>query len=143
MDQREEVGPRQLSHQRYDNLPVGEDFGELDHAAEVLFPKSASKLSLQLCTQCGHDLLPIVRPLFLEDVLPDALPDVPIERGKARIHGPRHALAGLRIRSRKSASNTVGFWASRTAASGRVAGLFCIMTGISRCLPRDYRASVC
>src|ERR1017187_7944754 len=95
MDQREEVGPRQLSHQRYDNLPVGEDFGELDHAAEVLFPKSASKLSLQLCTQCGHDLLPIVRPLFLEDVLPDALPDVPIERGKAGIHGPPDSPAGL------------------------------------------------
>lgn len=34
-DQRDKVGPAQLSYQRYDNLPVSIDPGELQHAAQV------------------------------------------------------------------------------------------------------------
>src|ERR1022692_1417117 len=57
--------------------------------------KPRAELRLQLSTQRGHYLLPILGPLLLHHVLPDAPPHVPIERGKARIHGPRYAFAGV------------------------------------------------
>src|ERR1022692_4097993 len=57
--------------------------------------KPRAELRLQLCTQRGHYLLPILGPLLLHHVLPDAPPHVPIERGKARIRGPRYAFAGV------------------------------------------------
>src|ERR1039457_3480902 len=57
--------------------------------------KPRAERRLQLSTQRGHYLLPILGPLLLHHVLPDAPPHVPIERGKARIHGPRYAFAGV------------------------------------------------
>jgi hypothetical protein len=45
--------------------------------------------------QRGHYLLPILGALFQQDVLADALPDVPIECSEPRIHGSRHAFVGL------------------------------------------------
>jgi hypothetical protein len=33
-------GPTELSYQRYDNLLVGKDLGELDHAAQILFAEA-------------------------------------------------------------------------------------------------------
>jgi hypothetical protein len=45
--------------------------------------------------QRGDNLPTVIGPLFVEDVLADAFPDVPVERGKARTHSARHAFAGL------------------------------------------------
>jgi hypothetical protein len=35
-----------LSYQRYDNLPVGEHFGELEHAPQIFVAETATKLLL-------------------------------------------------------------------------------------------------
>jgi hypothetical protein len=44
--------------------------------------------SLQLPPQCGDNLRAVIGPLFLQDVLANALPDVPVEGGRARIRRP-------------------------------------------------------
>jgi len=46
-----------------------------------------------LCTQCGHNLFPIPGPFFLQDVLPDALTDVPLKRGEPDVYRASHAFA--------------------------------------------------
>ena len=55
-NQGEEVGPAQLSHQCCDNLPVREDLGELDHAAEILLGEPSAEFGLQLSPQRGDNL---------------------------------------------------------------------------------------
>jgi hypothetical protein len=87
--------PAQLSPQCGDNLFIGESFRKLDHAAQVLFAKSTPKLHFQLCTQRGHNLLPILGALFPEDVLPDAAAHVPVQGRQRGVHGPGDPLAGL------------------------------------------------
>src|ERR1019366_3220278 len=54
-------------------------------------PNSASNCALHADPICS----PYSARLLLHHVVPDAPPHVPIERGKARIHGPRYAFAGV------------------------------------------------
>src|ERR1035438_718008 len=95
VDNEREVGPTQLCSQWLHNSGIREDLGKAHHIEEVAPREASPKLRLQLCTQRGHYLLPILGPLLLQDVLADALSDVPVERGEPRIHRPRHAFAGL------------------------------------------------
>src|ERR1039458_8966400 len=95
VDNEREVGPTQLCSQWLHNSGIREDLGKAHHIEEVTPREATAELRLQLCTQRGHYLLPILGPLLLHHVLPDAPPHVPIERGKARIHGPRYAFAGV------------------------------------------------
>src|ERR1035441_9500408 len=60
-------------------------------------PNSASNCALNADTICS----PYSARLLLHHVVPDAPPHVPIERGKARIHGPRYAFAGVQDQSRE------------------------------------------
>ena len=94
-DQRDEVGPRQLSYQRYDNLPVRENLGKLDHAAQVLVTKAPSKFLLQLSPQRGDNLLSVLRPFLPQHLTPDAVADLPVEQRESRVDRPCHAFTGL------------------------------------------------
>src|SRR5260221_307940 len=89
------MSPAQLCPQCGQNPEIGEDLRESDHAEKAPLPEAPAELRLQLCTQCGHYLLSIVRPPFLQDVLPDAPPHVPVKRGEPRVHGAGHTFAGF------------------------------------------------
>jgi hypothetical protein len=80
------VGPAQVSPQRGDNRLVRERFGELDHAAQVLFLEATAKLGGQLSRQRGDNLNAVVRPRCPQHVNADALADAPVEHGQAHVH---------------------------------------------------------
>src|SRR5438309_630995 len=50
------MSPGQLSYQRYDNLLIRENFGELDHAAKVFLRVPAAELGFQMSPQCSDNL---------------------------------------------------------------------------------------
>jgi hypothetical protein len=74
---------------------VRKNLGESDHAKEIPHRESAAKLRDQLCTQCVHYLFSILGPFFLQDILPNAPPHVPVQSSKPGIHRLRHFGAGL------------------------------------------------
>jgi hypothetical protein len=75
----DEMAPTQLFGERRNNLLIGEDFGEADHAEEISGAETVAEVDYQLCRQCRHNLFAEVSTLFLEDFRADAMADLPIE----------------------------------------------------------------
>jgi hypothetical protein len=62
-DDLDEVAPTQLSRQRRDNLGVGEDLSEADHAGQVALAEALAILGGQFCRQRRQNLLAVGGPL--------------------------------------------------------------------------------
>src|SRR5260370_38707530 len=80
------MGPTQLSTQCVDYLLVWKGLGETHHVEEVRPAKTVSKLNGQLSTQRVDYFFAVIGALFLEDVRPNSLPDLPIKQNQRRIH---------------------------------------------------------
>ncbi len=74
-----------MSYQRYDNLLIGINLGELNHPAQVFLSEAESKLGFQSSRQCRDDFGPIFRALFFQDLSPDAVANLPVEQREAGI----------------------------------------------------------
>src|SRR5258708_14550233 len=61
-DQRDQVGPAQLSYQRYDNLLIRKRGGKLHHPAKVLFRKTTAVILHQLDRQASQDFFAVFGP---------------------------------------------------------------------------------
>src|SRR5260370_27228562 len=89
------MGPTQLSTQCVDYLLVWKGLGETHHVEEVRPAKPVSKLNGQLSTQRVDYFFAVIGALFLEDVRPNSLPDLPIKQNQRRIHRLGDTLAGV------------------------------------------------
>jgi hypothetical protein len=87
--------PTQLSPQCGDNCLIRECLSELHHAAQVFVGEAAAKLGYQLSRHRGDNLFPIGRPFRSQDFVPDALADLPIKSGEAKVDGYRGLAPGL------------------------------------------------
>ena len=85
--------PSQLSRQRRDNLRIGEDRGELDHAPEVLLSEPAPVAGLQLSPHCGDDLRAVLRAPPVENLGLYTVPHLPVQRRERGVRGGRHLFA--------------------------------------------------
>ena len=79
--------PAQLSPQCGDNCLIRERLGELHHAAQVFVREATSELGHQLSRHRGDNLLPIGGTFRAQNFVPDALADLPVERGEAKVDG--------------------------------------------------------
>jgi hypothetical protein len=84
-----------LSYQRYDNVLLREDLGELHHAAQVLLAKARAELLYQLSRQLYDNLLTVGGPFFAENFIDDPFADAPVEQGKAGVDGGGNTPTGL------------------------------------------------
>src|SRR5260370_8908279 len=89
------MSPAQLSYQRYDNFFLGEDFGKLHHAAQILLAEARAILLNQLSRHRYDNLLTISGPFFAENFIDDPFANAPIKQGKADVDGCCDASAYL------------------------------------------------
>ena len=62
--------------------------------SQVSLAEPATKLLLQLCTQCVQNLLPVISALLLQHVCANASADFPVEQRQARVDGSGNGFAG-------------------------------------------------
>jgi hypothetical protein len=87
--------PAQLSPQCGDNCLIRESLGELHHATQVFVREAAAKLGHQLSRHRGDNLFPVGCPFRAQDFVPDALADLPIKSGEAKVDSYGRLAPGL------------------------------------------------
>lgn len=92
-DQRDEMGPAQLSYQRYDNLLVCKCDGELHHPAQALLTEGCAELGRQRLGDPGEENLSVARTSPSHLVHMDATPDSPVQQSELGVDGPVHPVA--------------------------------------------------
>ena len=83
------MAPTQFCTKCVQNLLIREYLRKPHHLGQISCRESRTEFFHQFCRHCRQNLLPILRPFFLEDVLPDALPDTPIKQDQRGVHLPR------------------------------------------------------
>lgn len=74
-------------------LDVRENLGKADHAGQVSFAETATKLCRQFPTQCVESLFSVTRPLLFQDVRPNPPADLPLEQDQRGVDSMRQRLA--------------------------------------------------
>jgi hypothetical protein len=77
--QSDEMGPTQLSYQRYDNLFLGKDLGKLHHPAQIFLAEAWAMLVNQLSCQRYDNLLAVHGSFLAQNLIDDPFADAPIE----------------------------------------------------------------
>ena len=88
------MGPTQLSQTVPATIRTsGKASAEPDHLLQIPLGIAAPELDDQLCRQCLHNLAAIHSTLFLENVPPDPIANVPVKQSKGGICALCHVLA--------------------------------------------------
>jgi len=90
-----EMSPGQFSQQRGEYFLVWKDRCEPDHVRKGFFRELLAEVCRQLSPHCGDSFLTVLRTLFLENVLPNSLPYIPIKGHQGRIDPSGDVLPAL------------------------------------------------